>query len=74
MLFAKGSIQGQELTLTQKLSSAKKLSFIISGMGMELGGVKINDKTGFEIQQGQRKEMDKGKYTDSRSELFHLLS
>lgn len=54
---AKGEIQGQALTLTTKYSTANKMSFILSGMGMELGGVKTNGKKAFEIQQGQRKEV-----------------
>lgn len=73
MLVAKGSIQGQELMLNQKVSTAKKLSFVISGMGMELGGLKINDKAGFEIQQGQRREMEKDKYADSRSRAVPFI-
>jgi hypothetical protein len=31
---------------------------VISGMGMELGGVKFNGTKGFQIQQGQRKAME----------------
>ena len=54
---AKGEIQGQELALVTKYSSANKMSFILSGMGMELGGVKTNGKKAFEIQQGQKKEV-----------------
>jgi zinc protease len=54
---AKGEIQGQALTLTTKYSTANKMAFVLSGMGMDLGGVKTNGKKAFEIQQGQRKEV-----------------
>ena len=54
---AKGEIQGQELALVTKYSSANKMSFVLSGMGMELGGVKTNGKKAVEIQQGQKKEV-----------------
>ena len=56
-VYAKGEIQGQELALTIKNSSANKMSFILSGMGMELGGVKTNGKKVVEVQQGQKKEV-----------------
>lgn len=45
------------MALVTKYSSANKMSFILSGMGMELGGVKTNGKKAFEIQQGQKKEV-----------------
>lgn len=54
---AKGEIQGQALTLTTKYSTANKMAFVLSGMGMDLGGVKTNGTKAFEIQQGQRKEV-----------------
>ena len=56
-LFAKGEIQGQQLALTIKNSSTNKMSFILSGMGMDLGGVKTNGKKAVEVQQGQKKEV-----------------
>jgi zinc protease len=56
-IFANGEIQGQALTLVSKYSSDNKMSFILSGMGMELGGVKTNGTKAFEIQQGQRREI-----------------
>lgn len=58
MSVAKGAIQGQELLLTTKTSSDNKLSYVISGMGMELGGVKFNGTKAIQIQQGQRKAME----------------
>ncbi|CAM3925622.1 MULTISPECIES: M16 family metallopeptidase [Flavobacterium] len=56
-MFSKGTIQGQALDLTIKKSIGNKMSFVVSGMGMELGGVKTNGTKAFEIQQGQRKEI-----------------
>lgn len=58
MSIAKGSIQGQDLLLTSKSSVDGKTSMVLSGMGMELGGVKFNGTKGFQIQQGQRKAME----------------
>ena len=54
---AKGEIQGQELALVTKYSSTNKMSFVLSGMGMELGGVKTNGKKTVEIQQGKKMEI-----------------
>lgn len=56
-IFSKGEIQGQELALTTKYDASNKMSYIISGMGMELGGVKTNGTKAIEIQQGQKREV-----------------
>lgn len=56
-VYAKGEIQGQELALNIKNSSTNKMSLILSGMGMELGGVKTNGKKVVEVQQGQKREV-----------------
>lgn len=56
-MFASGTIQEQPLSLTIKKSVGNKMSYVISGMGMDLGGVKTNGTKAIEIQQGQTKEV-----------------
>ncbi|WP_159778812.1 pitrilysin family protein [Flavobacterium sp. 9AF] len=75
-MFASGTIQGQPLTLTIKRSIGNKMSFVISGMGMDLGGVKTNGIKAREIQQGQSREITDAeklkKITESASPFIEL--
>lgn len=51
-------VQGMKLNMKAINTSDGKAMNLVSGMGMELSKTVYDGKTGFHVQQGQRKEMD----------------
>ena len=51
-------VQGMKLNLKTAATTAGKTMNLVTGMGMELSKTVFDGKTGFHVQQGQRKEMD----------------
>ena len=72
ILVGKASVQGQELLLTTRTTSKNQLSYIISGMGMELGGIKFNGTKAIEVQQGgARKEITDAEKVANAKRMSH---
>ncbi len=51
-------VQGMKLNLKTVSTAERKTMNLVTGMGMELSKTVFDGKTGYTVQQGQRKEMD----------------
>jgi len=51
-------VQGMKLNLKSVNTTDGKALMLVTGMGMELSKTAFDGKTGYHVQQGQRKEMD----------------
>lgn len=63
---AGGTIQGTPLEMTSKVTSSNKLALEMKAMGMSIMKQVVNEKGGYVMQQGQRKELDGEKLADSK--------
>lgn len=58
LTLAKGSIQGNELEMITKATSSNKFSTELKGMGMTLMKQVVNEKEGYMMAQGQKKQIE----------------
>ncbi|WP_339890178.1 pitrilysin family protein [uncultured Flavobacterium sp.] len=70
VIISKASVQGQELQLTAKTSSDKKMSSEMSMQGMTIMKMVVTDKGAYAVQQGQRKEFDGDKLKEMQEVAF----
>jgi len=63
-------VQGMKLNLKSINTSEKKTLTLVTGMGMELSKTVFNGKTGYSVNQGQRKEMDAEEIADYQYEAL----
>lgn len=65
-----GEVQGMKLNLKSINTTEGKTMTLVTGMGMELSKTVFNGKTGYSVNQGQRKEMDAEEIADYRYEAL----
>lgn len=72
---SKGSMQGMELTMTQKQTNKGQSMMSLNGMGMEIMKQVITPSMGYAVQQGQKQDLtgDDLKEAQESSKLFDEL-
>ncbi len=63
---AGGEIQGTPLEMTSKVTSSNKLAVEMKAMGMSIMKQVVNEKGAYVMQQGQRKDLDGEKLSDTK--------
>lgn len=64
-----GTVQGTPVELTTKITSDKKLFVEMKAMGMSMMKRVLGDKSGYEIQQGQRKELTAEEFAEKKADM-----
>ncbi|WP_300569806.1 pitrilysin family protein [Flavobacterium sp.] len=66
---ASGTVQGMPVELTSKITSDKKSFLEMKAMGMSMMKRVVGDKSGYEVQQGQRKDFSKEELLEKKNEV-----
>lgn len=66
---ASGSVQGTTVEMTSKITSDKKLSVEMKAGGMTMMKRVLGDKSGYAIQQGQRKDLSIEEFKEKKADM-----
>jgi predicted Zn-dependent peptidase len=66
---ASGSVQGTTVEMTSKITSDKKLSVEMKAGGMTMMKRVLGDKSGYAIQQGQRKDLSNEEFKEKKADM-----
>ncbi|MGL2992430.1 M16 family metallopeptidase [Flavobacterium sp. TSSA_36] len=66
---ASGSVQGTPVEMTSKITSDKKLSVEMKAGGMTMMKRVLGDKSGYAMQQGQRKDLSAAEFKEKKADM-----